>query len=216
MSPDAPPVVVVNETFARRFFGDNDPIGARVKQGWPEDTTPWREIVGVVNDVKINSLQGDPTLQAYLPVRQRGQNGGAFVARTDGDPRAARPRDRSRDSRDRSEPAGLQHPDDGRGDRDRHRQRAADDGVADRLCGAGAADGGDRRVRRHRLLGVAAHARARRPHGARREPVERAGAGAAPGNGRVPHRHRRRRDRRRVAGVAARVAALRRRRRATR
>ena len=34
---DAPTVVVVNETFARRFFGANNPIGARVKQGWPED-----------------------------------------------------------------------------------------------------------------------------------------------------------------------------------
>ena len=66
--PNAPETVVVNQTFARRFFGDNDPIGARVKQGWPEDQTPWREIVGVVNDVKVNSLQGDPTLQAYLPV----------------------------------------------------------------------------------------------------------------------------------------------------
>lgn len=86
--PNAPLTVVVNQTFARRFFGDSDPIGARVKQGWPEDPLPWREIVGVVNDVKVSGLQGDPTLQAYLPVSQTGQNGGAFVARTDGDPRA--------------------------------------------------------------------------------------------------------------------------------
>ncbi len=86
--PTAPLTVVVNQTFAKRFFGANDPIGARVKQGWPEDKTPWREIIGVVNDVKVNSLQGDTTLQAYLPLSQRGQNGGAFVARTDGDPRA--------------------------------------------------------------------------------------------------------------------------------
>ncbi|HEX6163809.1 MAG TPA: ABC transporter permease [Vicinamibacterales bacterium] len=77
-------VVIVNETFARRFFGSNSPIGTRVKQGWPEDSgpyTPWREIVGVVNDVRMNSLQGDPTLQAYLPVRQMGQRSGAFVVR---------------------------------------------------------------------------------------------------------------------------------------
>jgi len=76
-----PSVVVVNETFARRFFGANNPIGARVKQGWPEDKTPWREIVGVVNDVRVNGLQGDPTLQAYMPVRQVPQAGGAFVVR---------------------------------------------------------------------------------------------------------------------------------------
>ena len=77
----APEAVVVNETFARRFFGDSNPIGTRVKQGWPEDKTPWREIIGVVNDVRMNSLQGDPTLQAYLPVQQEGVRSGAFVLR---------------------------------------------------------------------------------------------------------------------------------------
>ena len=81
----APEAVVVNETFARRFFGDNNPVGTRVKQGWPEDRTPWREIVGVVKDVRMNSLQGDPTLQAYLPVRQVGQRSGAFVVRASTD-----------------------------------------------------------------------------------------------------------------------------------
>jgi putative ABC transport system permease protein len=83
---NAPAAVVVNETFARRFFGANDPIGARVKQGWPEDKAPWREIVGVVNDTRMNSLQGDPTLQVYMPVRQVGQRSGAFVVRADGNP----------------------------------------------------------------------------------------------------------------------------------
>jgi putative ABC transport system permease protein len=55
--PNAPLAIVVNATFARRFFGTNDPIGARVKQGWPEDTTPWRQIVGVVADTRMNGLQ---------------------------------------------------------------------------------------------------------------------------------------------------------------
>ena len=84
----APEVVVVNQTFARRFFGNNNPVGTRVKQGWPEDTgpnAPWREIIGVVNDVRMNSLQGDPTLQAYLPVRQVTQRSGAFVVRASTD-----------------------------------------------------------------------------------------------------------------------------------
>ncbi len=86
--PTSPEVVVVNETFARRLFGDNDPIGARVKQGWPEDKTPWRQIIGVVNDVRMNGLQGDPTLQAYLPVRQLSQRSGTFVVRAGGNPMA--------------------------------------------------------------------------------------------------------------------------------
>lgn len=83
----SPTVAVVNQTFAKRFFGDNNPIGARVKQGWPEDKAPWREIVGVVNDVKVDGLQGDPRLQVYLPVTQMGQRSGVFVARAEGDVR---------------------------------------------------------------------------------------------------------------------------------
>ena len=85
---NSPAVAVVNETFARRFFGSNDPIGARVKQGWPEDKAPWREIVGVVNDVRVNGLQGDPRLQVYLPVRQVAQSSGAFVVRAAANPAA--------------------------------------------------------------------------------------------------------------------------------
>jgi len=85
---DAPKVVVVNDTFARRFFGTNDPIGTRVKQGWPEDKTPWREIVGVVADTRMNGLQGDPTLQAYMPIAQNGQRAGLFVLRANNNPSA--------------------------------------------------------------------------------------------------------------------------------
>jgi putative ABC transport system permease protein len=81
----SPEVVVVNETFARRFFGSDNPIGARVKQGWPEDKTPWREIVGVVNDVHLNGLDGPMTLQAYVPVQHMGQNSGTFVVRSSTD-----------------------------------------------------------------------------------------------------------------------------------
>ena len=80
---NGPTVIIVNETFARRFFGTNDPVGARVKQGWPEDKTPWRQIVGVVNDVRVAGLQGDQTLQVYMPVRQVSQSGGSFVVRAD-------------------------------------------------------------------------------------------------------------------------------------
>jgi putative ABC transport system permease protein len=78
-------VAVVNQTFARRFFGDNDPIGARVKQGWPEDQAPWREIVGVVNDVRVNGLQDDGRLQVYLPFMQTPMPFGSIVVRSGGE-----------------------------------------------------------------------------------------------------------------------------------
>lgn len=81
----APTVAVVNQSFARRFFGDSDPIGARVKQGWPEDKTPWREIIGVVNDVRVNGLQDESRLQVYLPYVQTPQPFGSFVVRAGGE-----------------------------------------------------------------------------------------------------------------------------------
>ncbi len=48
---DTPEVVVVNERFARKFFGTRDPLGARI--GWANDVAKkWKTIVGVVGDVK--------------------------------------------------------------------------------------------------------------------------------------------------------------------
>ncbi len=81
----SPMVAVINQTMARRLFGDNDPIGARVKQGWPEDKTPWREIVGVVGDVRVNGLQDDSRMQAYLPYVQTPMPFISVVVRASGD-----------------------------------------------------------------------------------------------------------------------------------
>ncbi len=70
----APGVVVVNQTLARRFFGDGDPLGqvvqARLNQSNPalaDDRT--REIVGVVADTRIRP-QDEPTPVMYIPYRQ--------------------------------------------------------------------------------------------------------------------------------------------------
>lgn len=82
----APRRIVVNDVFARRYFGDNDPIGARVRQGFPENAGPWQEIVGVVTSVRLDGLQGDPKLQIYIPQAQAGFGFGSLVARVDGNP----------------------------------------------------------------------------------------------------------------------------------
>lgn len=81
----SPMVTVINQTMARRLFGDSDPIGARVKQGWPEDKTPWREIVGVVGDVRVNGLQDDSRMQAYLPYMQTPMPFVSVVVRASGE-----------------------------------------------------------------------------------------------------------------------------------
>ena len=44
-------VVIINESFARRWWPRESPLGKRIKQGFPQDDRPWREIVGVVGDV---------------------------------------------------------------------------------------------------------------------------------------------------------------------
>jgi putative ABC transport system permease protein len=88
-------VTIVNDTFARRMWPGEDPIGKQVKQGWPEDSgprNPWREVVGVVNDVKLDGVDQDTPMQAFLPLTQSPSRSVAIVVRTAGDPDAlARP-----------------------------------------------------------------------------------------------------------------------------
>jgi putative ABC transport system permease protein len=84
--PNAPTVAVINETMARRFWPNEDPIGKRLKQGWPESKTPWREVVGVVADVKLNGVIEETPLHVYLPLAQAGGSNLSLVLRTQTDP----------------------------------------------------------------------------------------------------------------------------------
>lgn len=65
--PGAPEAVVINESLARRVFGDRDPIGQRVRFG-PEvgSERPWRSVVGVGGDVKQYSLAVDAPDAFYV------------------------------------------------------------------------------------------------------------------------------------------------------
>jgi putative ABC transport system permease protein len=77
-SGGSPPVALVNETFARRFFGDEDPLGRRISMDAPENLIPldsrppdfrivWRTIVGVVGDVKQLGLDQATPPEVYAP-----------------------------------------------------------------------------------------------------------------------------------------------------
>ena len=82
-------VVVVNETFAKRMWPGESPIGKQVKQGWPEtpeSVAPWRRVVGVVNDVKLEGVDQDTPMQAYLPYVQNPSRSAAVVVRTSVEP----------------------------------------------------------------------------------------------------------------------------------
>jgi putative ABC transport system permease protein len=82
--PGAPRVVVINESFVRRFFTGQDPIGQRIKvsQG-PMD---WREVVGVVADTKQYGLSAETPVQTYESYQQQPFSSVEVVLRTSLDP----------------------------------------------------------------------------------------------------------------------------------
>jgi predicted permease len=71
-SDAAPRVVIVNESFVRRYFPETDPIGQRIKPGLSttEKETPWREIVGVAGDVRHRSLADEIRPAYFVPYAQ--------------------------------------------------------------------------------------------------------------------------------------------------
>src|ERR1044071_2192457 len=84
----SPPVVLINEPMARRFWPNENPIGKRVKQGWPEQMNPWREVVGVVGDVKLQGVIEPTRLHIYLPISQNLISTMYLVVRTQVEPQS--------------------------------------------------------------------------------------------------------------------------------
>ena len=86
--PGSPPVAVVNEAFARRFWGDADPIGKRISISG--DNGPWLEVVGLARDGKYVSITESPRPFVYYPQLQV-PDGITLHVRTTGDPRGLLP-----------------------------------------------------------------------------------------------------------------------------
>jgi len=85
-SPDSPRIAIINEALARHFWPHEDPIGKRLKQGWPESQTPWLEVGGVVADVKTEDLTSEVPMQVYLPLTQSPARSLILAVRTEGEP----------------------------------------------------------------------------------------------------------------------------------
>jgi predicted permease len=81
---DTPLVLIVNETFARRFFPGTDPVGKRVLIGAsPEQPNPPpHEIVGVVGDVRHEGLDTEAGPEYYVSYQQTPLRHGSLVVRT--------------------------------------------------------------------------------------------------------------------------------------
>ncbi|HMD95805.1 MAG TPA: ABC transporter permease [Terriglobia bacterium] len=85
----APPVALVNEAFARRFFPKEDAIGQHISLDTENGvSSPWREIVGVVGNVKDFFGQPGFNPQLYVPYVQAPSAEMNLVVRTKGDPAA--------------------------------------------------------------------------------------------------------------------------------
>jgi predicted permease len=62
--PDSPPVAMVNQSFAARYWPGQNALGKRLRVNRGNTPGEWRTVVGVVTNIK----QGDPTRQTFLPV----------------------------------------------------------------------------------------------------------------------------------------------------
>jgi putative ABC transport system permease protein len=91
----AQPVALVNETMARAYWPDGDPIGKRIRMGNPE--RPWLTVVGIVGDVRHNGIAAPVKTKFYVPHAQFHASTGFaprsmnVVLRTEGDPAASLP-----------------------------------------------------------------------------------------------------------------------------
>ena len=71
---NSPPVVIINETFARQFFPGREALGMTVYEGSDELT-----VIGVVRDVKQTTLMDAPEAQFYMPQSQKAWDALTFV-----------------------------------------------------------------------------------------------------------------------------------------
>jgi putative ABC transport system permease protein len=89
---DAPPVAVISEALARRYWPDRDPLGARITLGNPADTASvWMTIVGVVGDVRQEGPTSPAYPQLYLPLAQVSSRSLLIALRATGAPLALTP-----------------------------------------------------------------------------------------------------------------------------
>jgi predicted permease len=82
----APDVIIVNQTLAHTFYGNQNPIGRRIQPGM---SGPFCSVIGVVDDVKNAGVDRPTGTELYLPYKQKqgsGNNNAYLVLRAKGDP----------------------------------------------------------------------------------------------------------------------------------
>jgi predicted permease len=69
-SPAGAGVAIINQTMARQFWPDGDPIGKRIRLYYDKDPQHWLSIVGVAGDVRYRGRDFEPVPQAFVPYQQ--------------------------------------------------------------------------------------------------------------------------------------------------
>jgi len=80
------PVAIIDETTARRYWPDRDPIGRRLQLGddptVPRFKQPWRTVVGIIKNIKNDGLDIDGVPHIYVPLYQSPNRQLSIVLRT--------------------------------------------------------------------------------------------------------------------------------------
>ena len=82
---DAPPVVIVDRSLIARHWEPAQAIGKRIRMA---GDTAWRTIVGVVDNIRDESVADSPRPHTYFPYAQYGGSRPTLVVRSEGDPAA--------------------------------------------------------------------------------------------------------------------------------
>ena len=82
----APRVAIVNEAFARAFFGGRNPLGRRIVNREKFDLSQACEIVGVVRDFKYNDLRQEARSMFFVLIFQSESEFNSIQVRTDANP----------------------------------------------------------------------------------------------------------------------------------
>ncbi|MBV8202451.1 MAG: ABC transporter permease [Acidobacteria bacterium] len=82
-----PRVALLGQEAARRLWPHDDPIGRRLKIGPPAAGGEWLTVVGVVRDVRQQSLAGEPGADMFVPIFQAPGQWFSVLVRARGDPR---------------------------------------------------------------------------------------------------------------------------------
>src|SRR6266481_5748680 len=90
-SDTAESVARIDETMARTYWPNEDPVGKRIKRGGMESTGPWMTIVGVVRHVRYRTLEARSRVQLYWPEAQRPTNFMGLAIRAAADPMSLAP-----------------------------------------------------------------------------------------------------------------------------